>query len=71
MGRKGREQNLKDSLSLALLLRAYAEERVIQRHSTPRIFGTLVVKFLACLPILGFLNIYKMVLLPIFNGFLT
>ena len=26
-----------------------------------RIFGTLVVKFLACLPLLGFSNIYKMV----------
>ena len=26
-----------------------------------RIFGTFVVKFLACLPLLGFLNIYKMV----------
>ena len=26
-----------------------------------RIFGTFVVKFLACLPLLRFLNIYKMV----------
>ena len=26
-----------------------------------RIFGTFVVKFLACLPLLGFSNIYKMV----------
>ena len=26
-----------------------------------RIFGTFVVKFLACVPLLGFLNIYKMV----------
>ena len=34
-----------------------------------RIFGTFVVKFLACLPLLGFSNIYKMVKLPIFNGF--
>ena len=25
-----------------------------------RIFGTFVVKFLACLPLLGFSNIYKM-----------
>ena len=27
----------------------------------PRIFGTFVVKFLACLPLLGFLNPPKMV----------
>ena len=26
-----------------------------------RIFGTFVVKFLACVPLLGFSNIYKMV----------
>ena len=26
-----------------------------------RIFGTFVVKFLACLPLLGFSNIFKMV----------
>ena len=26
-----------------------------------RIFGAFVVKFLACLPLLGFSNIYKMV----------
>ena len=35
-----------------------------------RIFGTLVVKFLVYLPLHGFSNIQKMVLLPIFNGFL-
>ena len=35
-----------------------------------RIFGTFVVKFLACLPPLGFSNIKKMVKLLIFNGFL-
>ena len=33
-----------------------------------RIFGTFAVKFLACLPLLGFSNIQKMVYLPIFNG---
>ena len=27
----------------------------------PRIFGAFVVKFPACLPLLGFSNIYKMV----------
>ena len=26
-----------------------------------RIFGTFAVKFLACLPLLGFSNVYKMV----------
>ena len=35
-----------------------------------RIFRTFVVKFLACLPLLGFSNIQKMVHLPIFNRFL-
>ena len=35
-----------------------------------RIFEVFVVKFLACLPLLGFSNIHKMVYLPIFNGFL-
>ena len=34
-----------------------------------RIFGTFVVKFIASLSLLGFSNIQKMVLLPIFNGF--
>ena len=34
-----------------------------------RIFGAFVVKFIACPPLLGFSNIYKMVKLPIFNGF--
>ena len=36
-----------------------------------RIFETFVVKFLACLPLLEFSNIYKMVQLPIFNGIFT
>ena len=36
-----------------------------------RIFVTFVVKFSACLPLLGFSNIQKMVYLLIFNGFLT
>ena len=36
-----------------------------------RIFETFVVKFLACLPLLGFSNSQKMVYLPIFNGFLS
>ena len=35
-----------------------------------RIFETFDLKFLACLPLLGFSNIQKMVYLPIFNGFL-
>ena len=34
-----------------------------------RIFDAFVVKFLACLLLLGFSKIYKMVQLPIFNGF--
>ena len=35
----------------------------------PRIFGAFVVKFPACLPLLGFSNIYKMVYLPILTDF--
>ena len=35
-----------------------------------RIFGTFCIKFLGCLPFLGFSNILKVVQLPIFNGFL-
>ena len=35
-----------------------------------RIFETFVVKFLACLPLLGFSNNQKMVYVPTFNGFL-
>ena len=34
-----------------------------------RIFGAFVVIFLACLPLLGFSNIHKMVQLLIFYGF--
>ena len=34
-----------------------------------RIFGTLVVKFLACLPLLGFSNILKMVNCPFLTDF--
>ena len=34
-----------------------------------RIFGTFVVKFLACMPLLGFSNLPNMVQLSIFNGF--
>ena len=36
-----------------------------------KIFETFVVKFLPCLPLLGFSNIWKMVQLPIFNGIFT
>ena len=35
-----------------------------------RIFGTFVVKFLVCPPLLGFSSPPKMVQSPIFNGFL-
>ena len=35
-----------------------------------RIFGSFSDKFVACLPLLGFSNFKKIVLLPIFNGFL-
>ena len=51
--------------------RQFSENISSEDDLRSRIFGTFVVKSLACLPILGFLNIYKMVLLPIFNGFLT
>ena len=49
--------------------RQFSENICSEDDLKSRIFGTFVVKFLACLPLLGFSNIYKMVLLPIFNGF--
>ena len=52
--------------------RQFSEDIFSEDDLRSRIFGAaFVVKFLACLPLLGFLNIYKMVLLPIFNGCLT
>ena len=51
--------------------RQFSENICSEDDLRSRIFGTFVVKFLACLSLLGFSNIYKMVLLPIFNGFLT
>ena len=49
--------------------RQFSENICSEDDLRSRIFGTFVVKFLACLPLLGFSNIYKMVELPIFNGF--
>ena len=55
----------------SLLKRILASNRGTQRQFSEnicseddlrsRIFGTFLVKFLACLPLLGFSNIYKMV----------
>ena len=50
--------------------RQFSENICSEDDSRSRIFGTFVVKFLACLPLLGFSNIWKMVKFPIFNGFL-
>jgi len=50
--------------------RQFSENICSEDDSRSRIFGTFVVKFLACLPLLGFSNILKMVYLPIFKGFL-
>ena len=50
--------------------RQFSENICSEDDSRSRIFGTSAVKFLACLSLLGFSYIYKMVLLPIFNGFL-
>ena len=50
--------------------RQYLENVCSEEDLTFRIFGTSVVKFLACLPLLGFSNPPEMVQLPIFNGFL-
>ena len=50
--------------------RQYLENVCSEEDLTFRIFGTIVVKFLACLPLLGFSNPPEMVQLPIFNGFL-
>ena len=49
--------------------RQFSENICSEDELRSRIFGTFVVNFLACLPLLGFANIYKIVKLPIFNGF--
>ena len=36
--------------------RQFSENTCSEDHLRSRIFGTFVVKFLACLPVLGFLN---------------
>ena len=41
--------------------RQFSENICSEDDLRPRIFGTFVVKFLACLPLLGFSNTYKMV----------
>ena len=41
--------------------RQFSENICSEEDLRSRIFGTFVVKFLACLPLLGFSNIYKMV----------
>ena len=41
--------------------RQFSENICSEDDLRSRIFGTFVVKFLACLPLLGFSNIYKMV----------
>ena len=39
----------------------FRENICLEDDLRSRIFGAFVVKFLACLPLLGFSNIYKMV----------
>ena len=51
--------------------RQFLENICSEDDLTSRIFGTFVVKFLACLPFLGFSNIPKMVQLPIFKRIFT
>ena len=41
--------------------RQFSENICSEDDLKSRIFGTFIVKFLACLPLLGFSNIYKMV----------
>ena len=41
--------------------RQFSENICSEDDLRSRIFGTFFVKFLACLPLLGFPNIYKMV----------
>ena len=41
--------------------RQFSENICWEDDLRSRIFGTFVVKFLTCLPLLGFSNIYKMV----------
>ena len=41
--------------------RQFSENICSKDDLRSRIFGTFVVKYLACLPLLGFSNVYKMV----------
>ena len=41
--------------------RQFSENICSEDDLRSRIFGTFVVKLLACLPLLGFSNLYKMV----------
>ena len=48
-------------LSVRGTQRQFSENICLEDDLRSRIFGTFVVKFFACLPLLGFSNIYKMV----------
>ena len=50
--------------------RQFLENICSEDDLSSRIFGTFVVKFLACMPLLGFSDLPNVVWLPIFNGFL-
>ena len=60
--------------STSLMLRGtqcqFLEKIYLEHDLRSRIVRTFVVKFHACLPLREFSNIYKMVQLPIFSGFL-
>ena len=61
-----KDKRLRDPILATLLKmqgtqRQFSENICSEDDLRPRIFGTLVVKFLACLPLLRFSNIQKMV----------
>jgi len=49
--------------------RQFLEDICAEDDLRSRIFGTFAVKFLPCLPLLGFKNISKMVQLPFLTDF--
>ena len=53
--------NLRDLLLIRGTQRQFSENICSEDNLRSTIFGTFIVKFLACLPLLRFSNIYKMV----------
>ena len=61
IGNQAQQSALNDDEDRRGTQRQFSENICSEDDLRSRIFGTFVVKFLACLPLLGFSNIYKMV----------